>query len=275
MIELNRFWLRHDESLLEHEMQQRVSLSHDLYRGMPTWFNAYYAHFQRRAVLTLLHHCGSLSGMRVLDVGCGTGRWSKLLAAKGATLVGVDMGLCALRLAAKQASGEFSAAKLPELSFADNVFDLIISVAVLQHIPRSQQEKAIRALVRVLRPSGWLIVCELAERSDPAPYVFGNSAETWRAMFRAAGLRQAAYKPCEYLPYVKMFQRMGAWLERLKIFGSTRPDVSSVAVTLQRFPALAWMLRLAITISYPIEYLASWFLPPRWARMGGFLLVKE
>jgi len=126
----------------------------------------------------------------------------------------------------------------------------------------------------VLRPGGWLIACELIDPADPAPHVFGNPVEMWHIMFEAAGLRQVAYAPCEYLPYVRLFQRVRAWLGQRSPLGSAVPDVSSVAVTLQRRPAFAWMLRLVITISYPLEYLASWLLPRRWARLGGFLLVK-
>jgi SAM-dependent methyltransferase len=275
-VNLRQFWSHHDETLVEHESLQQVALSHDLYRGMPAWFNAYYAHFQQRAVMRLLHRCGPLDGARVLDVGCGTGRWSELLAAVGACPVGVDIGLRALRLAAqRQINGCFSAAELPYLGFANGVFDLVLSVLVLQHVPRTQQREAIAALARVLRPGGWLIACELVDPADPADHVFANSSEVWFDMFGAAGLRRLAYVPCEYLPYVKWFQRAREWIGSHRPSGSVTADVSSVAMTLQRRPALAWMLQATITLSYPLEYLASWFLPRRWARLGGFLLLKE
>jgi len=276
MTNMHQFWLRHDKALSEHGGAQQATLSHDLYRGMPPWFNAYYAHFQQRAVVSLLRHCGPLTEMRVLDVGCGTGRWSRLLASIDAHPVGVDIGMGALRLATTQMdSGRFSAAALPHLGFADGVFDLVISVLVLQHIPRPQQQEAITALARVLRPGGWFIACEIVDPTDQAPHVFANPVEAWQAMFKAAGLQRAAYAPCEYIPYVRLFQRVRDWLGRRKSLGATIPDVSSVAKTLQRRPILAWMLRIAIMISYPLEYVASWFLPRRWARLGGFLFVKE
>ncbi|RLG69117.1 MAG: hypothetical protein DRO11_08210 [Methanobacteriota archaeon] len=276
MTNMYHFWLRHDSALSEYELSQQTTLSHDLYRGMPTWFNAYYAHFQRRAVVSLLRRCGPLTGMRVLDVGCGTGRWSRLLASMDAHPVGVDIGMGALRLAAAQMDrGRFSAAALPHLGFADSVFDLVISVLVLQHVPRPQQQEAIAALARLLRPGGWFIACELVDPNDPAHHVFANPVETWRAMFKAAGLQQVAYAPCEYIPYVGLFQSVRDWLGRRRSSGVTRPDVSAVAATLQRRPALAWMLRIALMISYPFEYVASWLLPRRWARLGGFLFVKE
>lgn len=274
-MDTRHFWSSHDDTLPEMGAAQHIALSHDLYRGMPAWFNAYYAHFQQRAVKSLLRYCGPVNGMRVLDVGCGTGRWSELLAAMGARPIGVDIGLRALRLAATRPGvRHLATAGLASLGFADGVFDLALSVTVLQHIPRSQQRDAIAALARVLKPGGWLVACELVDRDDPATHIFANSRETWRTMFEAAGLRLVAYKPCEYLPYVKWFQCVRAWFGKHASGGSSLPGVSQVAITLQRYPVLAGLLQLVIAVSYPLEYLASWTMPQRLARLGGFLLVK-
>jgi SAM-dependent methyltransferase len=271
-----RFWRDHDQALALHRSLRGTGLSHDLYRGMPPWFNAYYAHFQRRAVVRLLRQCGPLGGMRALDVGCGTGRWSELLACLGAWPVGVDLGLAALQLGrARQGQRQFCAGALPDLGFADAVFDLVVSVTVLQHVPRLQQEEAIAELARVLRAGGWLVVCESVDPSDPASHVFGNPVDIWRAMFAATGLRQVDYIPCEHLPYIRLFQRARAWVSRWRPAGSEVLDVSSVATALRRRLILSLALQMAIAVSYPIEYLASWLLPRRWARLGCFLLTKE
>jgi SAM-dependent methyltransferase len=278
MLDPRRFWQQHDETLSQAGQGPlpQQGLSHDLYRGMPPWFNAYYAYFQQRAVLRMLRRCGPLADKVVLDVGCGTGRWSNLLLTLGARPVGFDVGERALRLAQQRLNAAIlCVAALPDLGFADETFDLALSVTVLQHLPRERQPQAIAALARVLRPGGWLIACEIVDTQDPAAHVFGNAAARWQAMCAEAGLRPVAYVPCEYLPYVKLFQRARDWFSRRAHSESAGPGVSSVAALLQRRPTLAWLLRMGVLLSYPLELAASVVLPRRWARLGGFLLKKE
>ena len=275
-MDVKHFWLQHDAALPEHANSPQGELSHDLYRGMPPWFNAYYAFFQKRAVLKLLARCGPLAGLRAVDVGCGTGRWTELLANFLVWPVGVDFGLRAVHFAAaSRRGGYFCAAALPQLCFADNAFDLAVCVTVLQHVPRAEQEDAVAALARVLAPGGRLIAFELVDPGDSASHVFARSADAWRALFESVGLRPIDYAPCEYLPYVKWFQRVRAWRAKRSSTDIAPMDVTTVAMRLRQRPVLAGALRLGIALSYPMEYLASWLLPKRWARLGGFLLVKE
>src|SRR5690242_10403290 len=56
--------------------------------GMPAFYNRYIDTIQRRALHPWLV---TRPGMRVLEVGAGVGRWSRLLAASGASVVGVDL----------------------------------------------------------------------------------------------------------------------------------------------------------------------------------------
>lgn len=269
------FWNEHDRGLEQHGEGDNVTLSHDLYRGMPSWFNAYFGHFQRRALLQLIPKIGLARGMRGLDLGCGTGRWTSLLLRMGLQSYGFDLGRGALEYAARQwRQAQFSCGQLPFLSFADDSFDLAISVTVLQHIPYAQQDASVQSIARVLRSGGYLLACETIVKEDPAPHIFGNSMETWLAMFRQAGFQLEGQSACEYLPHVKLFH----WGRRL--LGKTardgqRVDVSSIARLLARHPLLAIWVRLAILISYPLEYLASSMLPMSSARLICFLLRKR
>src|SRR5215475_7226163 len=56
--------------------------------GMPEFYNRTIQLEQRLALRQWLH---VKPGARVLDVGCGVGRWSRLLAARGAHVTGVDL----------------------------------------------------------------------------------------------------------------------------------------------------------------------------------------
>src|SRR5258708_6475820 len=56
--------------------------------GMPEFYNRA-IHLEQR--LALEPWLQVKAGTRVLDVGCGVGRWSRLLAARGAEVAGVDL----------------------------------------------------------------------------------------------------------------------------------------------------------------------------------------
>jgi SAM-dependent methyltransferase len=272
-LDVGEFWREHDRALPQHRRLGAPALSHDLYRGMPPWFNAYYAHFQRRAVVRLLRRCNLPPGLRALDVGCGTGRWSGLMLSLGWKPYGVDVGEQALRFAAEVWPGaRFSCGRLPFLCFAAQSFDVAISVTVLQHIPHTQQADALHAIRYVLKPGGYCVACETIDARDPSPHIFGNTTERWLEKFGRAGFQLAAISGSEYLPHVRLFHGLRRRWRGSPAASPAHADVSAVARLLEKRPWLAALVRLGIAASYPLEYAASAILPARWARLGCFLL---
>ncbi len=59
------------------------------YPAAPRWFNRFYARFQLRAIERIMSGV-QLDGARCLDVGCGGGRWTRWMTARGADVVGID-----------------------------------------------------------------------------------------------------------------------------------------------------------------------------------------
>src|SRR5688572_28929593 len=57
--------------------------------------NALYQHEQSAAIESL---AGDLRGLRILDLGCGTGRFSRWLVARGAVVTGIDFSGAALEI---------------------------------------------------------------------------------------------------------------------------------------------------------------------------------
>jgi 2-polyprenyl-3-methyl-5-hydroxy-6-metoxy-1,4-benzoquinol methylase len=274
-LDVAAFWRAHDSALTQHSEDGDATLSHDLYRGMPAWFNAYYDHFQHRAVRSLLKNEKFQAGMRGLDLGCGTGRWSGMMSGYGVQAFGFDLGMQALCYArGRWPQAHFTCARLPHLCFAQEQFDLAISVTVLQHVPRQQQLAALRAVWRALKPGGLLLACETTDARNPSAHIFGNSSERWLELFQEAGYQLVGQGGCEYLPHVRLFQWLRQAWQRSRPSAHASADVSAIAGLLQRNPWLALPVWLAITLSYPLEYLASTFLPPRWANLGCFALRK-
>jgi len=104
-----------------------------------------------------------VSGMRVLDAGCGAGRNLVYLLQSGFEVFGVDESSAAIaqtrRLSATLAPSlpetNFRIEAVEHLSFADNTFDVVISSAVL-HFARdeSQWRAMLQEMWRVLKPDG-------------------------------------------------------------------------------------------------------------------------
>src|SRR5262249_37374499 len=100
-----------------------------------------------------------LTGRRVLDLGCGKGRFARALARDGAWVVGLDRS--AAMLAARAASGlervKGSARRLPLASAA---FDAVVAVEVFEHIPRAAADEVRAEPPRVRRPGGTLAIID-------------------------------------------------------------------------------------------------------------------
>ena len=99
-------------------------------------------------------------GARVLEVGCGTGVLTRLLARwPGAgTVVGVDVAASLLdrarTLAAELDNATFEEADARSLPFADESFDVVVFDSTLTHVPGP--DRALSEAFRVLRPGGRL-----------------------------------------------------------------------------------------------------------------------
>ena len=112
-----------------------------------------------------------------LDVGCGTGFLSFLLAARGHRVTGVDFAPAMLDEARRKAAPSagqvrFEEGDAEQLRFPSDSFDLVISRHLLWTLPHP--EAAIDEWVRVLRSGGRLVVVD--GQFDPtAPPVGGNA----------------------------------------------------------------------------------------------------
>ncbi len=95
----------------------------------------------------------------VLDVGCGSGRWSKYVSSKAKFVEAVDPSN-AVFTAAKITKGidniRITQAGVSNIPFANNSFDFVFSLGVLHHIPNTQQ--AMQSCVEKLKSGGYFLV---------------------------------------------------------------------------------------------------------------------
>ena len=93
----------------------------------------------------------------VLDLPCGTGRFTGRLLDAGKRVVAADRSLPMLRAArGKRAAGTFVRCDAERLPFAEGSFDLVLSVRFLLHVPKARRAGVLREMARVSRR--WVVV---------------------------------------------------------------------------------------------------------------------
>ncbi|HEX9098273.1 MAG TPA: methyltransferase domain-containing protein [Candidatus Dormibacteraeota bacterium] len=154
---------------------------------------------------------GARPGMRILDLACGPGNLTRLLAAAvapGGDVVGVDLapGMIALARGAGIPNARFEVMDIERLTFPDSTFDVAVCGHGLQFAP--DLDRALREACRVLRAGGRLVASVpsspvadsvwgllgsvIDRRLPPAPKVVDQEATRQtvgdREAFRAAAL---------------------------------------------------------------------------------------
>ena len=102
--------------------------------------NAVYSHLPK----------GSLKGLKILDVGCGTGRFMEPLLKRGAQVYGFDASSSMIEVASEKLNGynpKFFNGRAETLPFKNKEFDYVISVWVLNHL--STYPQIIKEMSRV------------------------------------------------------------------------------------------------------------------------------
>ena len=103
---------------------------------------------------------GKLSGERMLDVGCGDGSFTRLLAAGFGEVHGIDVQDSYLETFRESVTGDqrFQVANMSAsaMTFPDAHFEAIISIETLEHVP--DLDGAADEMSRVLRPGGELLI---------------------------------------------------------------------------------------------------------------------
>ena len=108
----------------------------------------------------------SLSGRRVLDVGCGGGILAESMAQAGADVLGIDMAAKPLKVAQlhaleaqvqgvryREISAEALAAEMPQS------FDVVTCMEMLEHVP--EPASVVKACATLIKPGGWVFFSTL------------------------------------------------------------------------------------------------------------------
>lgn len=155
-----------------------------------TLANIFFFGRRRATFLALIAAAGVEPGQRVLDVGCGTGYFARLLAegvGRDGLVVGIDPSPAMITYASRQtglaSNCQFQVGKAEALEFPAEHFDVVVSSLVMHHLPEDLRVAALQETRRVLRPGGKLLVAEAQQpRHGPG----------WRVLARVHGFDRMA-----------------------------------------------------------------------------------
>lgn len=125
--------------------------------------------FGRRWVMDapMLERVRRRAYVRALDVGCGEGRFCRMLKAEGVAAVGIDPASSLIGHARRlDPDGDYRVEAAEALGFPDGAFDLVVSYLSLIDIP--DVRAAIAEMARVLAPGGTLLIANLASYNSAA-----------------------------------------------------------------------------------------------------------
>lgn len=117
----------------------------------------------------LIERAGLAPGMRVLDLGCGTGTLAIMMQASAPRLnvIGLDLDPAILAIARTKAARagaevEFVEGRIVAPPLAAASVDRIVTTLVLHHLTDDEKERTLAAARRLLRPGGSLHIADFA-----------------------------------------------------------------------------------------------------------------
>ena len=172
---------------------------------------------EKEAVFSLAE---ARSGEYALDVSCGTGNYALALAGQGVEVAALDASSQMLQIAQSKAtrqglSIDFRLGTAEDMPFANDSFDLVTAVLLLEFAPSPQ--KVLSEMLRVLKPAGRLVTGVLGNHSLWAatrrakslfvPSIWSGatffSPRIMEDFLREAGAHSVRWKSAIYFPPVK------------------------------------------------------------------------
>jgi ubiquinone/menaquinone biosynthesis C-methylase UbiE len=207
-------------------------------------FQGDFARLQADFIVDLLQ---PRAGMRILDVGAGTGRASLPLAAAApeAVVVAADLTAEMLQRAVEKRDAEGMAFPAPvcangrSLPFADASFDAVVSIRVLHLFPTPHLGAFVDEMRRVLKPGGVLLI----EFNSPfAGFGWAMGREIWRRV-------RFGRKPRHYL-WPQHIDALFGGMEERTVYGFWVPGIGRLARANPRFNGALRLARLQPPFSY-------------------------
>ena len=156
----------------------------------------YHPRFWQPVIPTFQAHFGLTGKSSLLDVGCAKGFMLHDLAEMipGITVKGVDVSAYAIEHAIESIRPHVSVADARELPFADDSFDVVISINTVHNLERADLVRSLREIERVKRRGAFITVDAYRTDEERRRMEAWNltartilSVEGWKELFAEAG----------------------------------------------------------------------------------------
>lgn len=126
------------------------------------------SHYHERLLRHIPERCRN-----ALEIGCGTGEFSRLLAGRAERALALDLSPEMIRIARERSKAypniEFVAGDAMTCHLPDNHFDCAATLTTMHHLP---VEGFLRKIRKALKPGGVFVCLDLYQRSSPRDLLF-------------------------------------------------------------------------------------------------------
>ena len=146
----------------------------------------------------LAQHYALKPGQKVLDVGCGKAflLFELTQVVPGLQVYGIDISKYALSHAKEEIKDRLQYGKAQEIPFADNEFDLVISLTTLHNLKIFDLEKAVKEIDRVSKKNSYIVVDSFRNDEEEVNLLYWQltctsyySVDEWEWLYQKWGYR--------------------------------------------------------------------------------------
>jgi len=206
-------------------------------------------------------HTIKLKDAKVMEFGCGVGRWANYFLGQGASYIGVDISEGMLEMARERVPrAELHRIDSSELPLPENEIDLAFSITVLHHNSHKDQRAIIDEMVRVTKPGGFILLMEgVEEKRDQSSFnMFPRTIDGWVAEVEKSGACLVKIKPIDW------------WLLRSAVFKLLR----SLGMQKANSDSMKTLNSILVRTGLYMDKYLLVFLPRRFASNAAMLFKK-
>ena len=210
-----------------HEYYEDVALKYNKSHGSDLFGTEYNIRTHYKKVFQ--RHLRSCD--MVIEIGCGTGRFSKLVCETTKQLVCTDFSMRMLQQGAGRAPNPVCA-DTQNLPFQNDTFDVCVGVTTFSYVPNKQ--KALKSIKAILKPGGRIILIDMNRRSpvfffsrmiygklrekNHQPWVLAESSLNYTSkLLESQGFKIIDARNLSFVPHVspRWFSTAFGWADQL------------------------------------------------------------